>query len=244
MSILLTFGMAFTIANNAVRQNELFASWQAAQRSVKSLVVRFVLERADPVFQDQAKAQGTFRLIRTPEGKLLASYEVGPWDTDKALKERCSGLLNDGAVYVLSHDKKTAVRFEAGDHDPLPFLANHFLPFVWLLDRKRAQEECHVEVVGQDEWYTYLRLQPRRANRGIWRAGFPNARAVLTNRDSDGIPKDMPRQLWFTDGVQRYTIDISSWRMNGTDAPKPAEFAKPEDRPGWQVHEWPIGIAK
>ena len=59
------------------------------------------------------------------------------------------------------------------------------------------------------------------------------------NKASESLPKDMPRQLWYTDGIREYTFEIKAWRLNGTDPPKLEEFAKPEDRPGWEVVEWP-----
>jgi hypothetical protein len=43
--------------------------------------------------------------------------------------------------------------------------------------------------------------------------------------------------LWYTDGIREYIFEITSWRLNGADAPKRDEFAKPEDRPGWEVCE-------
>jgi hypothetical protein len=34
------------------------------------------------------------------------------------------------------------------------------------------------------------------------------------------------------------THDIRSWRFNADDAPTIEDFRRPEDRPGWRVHEW------
>jgi hypothetical protein len=61
------------------------------------------------------------------------------------------------------------------------------------------------------------------------------------NNASEWVPKDMPRQLWYTDShLWQYTFEIKRWRMNSADAPKREEFVKPEDRPGWEVSDWPF----
>jgi hypothetical protein len=216
-------------------QDQLFGSWQESQRGVKSLVVQFSLETKDRVFDERKKSEGTFRLVRTPKGEVFASYELTHAKAKEKNEERWSGLLNNDTVYLLNHDRKSAIRFKPTDGELLEFLEKHFNPFVQLLDRKRAQEKCQLDVVKQDEWYTYLSVKPKQVT-----DNFHQGRVALMNKASEGVPKDMPRQLWYTDGVQDYTFMINTWRLNGPDPPKREEFAKPEDRAGWEVIEWPF----
>src|SRR5438552_2978859 len=108
---ILAVGLIAPCADRVDRQNQLFASWQEAQRRVKSLVVQFSLETTDCVYNDREKAEGTFRLLRTPKGEVFASYEVTLPRAKAQKQERGSGLLNGGTVYLLNHDKKAAIRF-------------------------------------------------------------------------------------------------------------------------------------
>ena len=101
------------------------------------------------------------------------------------------------------------------------------------------EEQCKIEVVKQDGWYTYLAVKPKKVRRSGWFPDtFHDGRVVLMNKASDTVPQDMPRQLWYTDGINDYSFAIKSWRFNLVDSPKLEEFAKPEDRPGWKVLNW------
>ncbi len=93
--------------------------------------------------------------------------------------------------------------------------------------------------------YTTLAVKPKQVPQPGWFPdSFQQGRVVLMRKASDAIPKGMPWQLWYTDGIQECTFEIKSWRINAAEAPKPEEFAKPEDRPGWTVREWPFWKTK
>ena len=66
------------------------------------------------------------------------------------------------------------------------------------------------------------------------------------NTASDSVTQDMPKQLWYTDGICEYTFETKTWQVNAANAPKLEGFARPEDRPGWQVEvgEWRFKWAK
>ena len=137
---------------------------------------------------------------------------------------------------MLYHDQRVALRFDPEAGDLLGFLQRYFNPFVLLLDRKRAEEKHDLEVVKQDEWYVYLSVKPKQVKRYGWFSDtFREGRVVLMNKASEVVPKDMPRQLWYTDGNRAYIVEVKAWRLNAADPPKLEEFAKPEDRPGWRV---------
>jgi hypothetical protein len=241
--LIVSVGLACTDA--ADRKDQLFASWQEAQRDLKSLVVQFTLETNDPIHNERHKADGTFRLIRTPKGEVFASYDFPGSKAKDGKQEQCSGLLCHGAVYLLNHDHNTAIRFQLAEGDLMEFLERCFNPFVLLLDRKRAEEKCRLEVVKQDQRYTYLAVKRKQVKRYGWFPDtFSEGRAVLMDKSSDSIPKDMPVQLWYTDDTGQYTFWIKAWRMNGLDAPKAEEFLSPADRPGWEVQDWPLSGKK
>ena len=48
----------------------------------------------------------------------------------------------------------------------------------------------------------------------------------------------MPAYIEYSNAFSRRTY-TSSWGLNSADAPKPEEFVKPENRPGWQVFDFP-----
>jgi hypothetical protein len=233
VSSLLVVGFITASVDGADRLDQLFASWQAKQREVKSLVVEFTLEIKDRAFETVEQRNGTIRLLHTPKGKVFASYELAEPPAKGEKPKWFRALLNDGKIYVLQQDKKRALRLEATDGDLLRFLDAWFNPFVLLLDRKRAEASYQLKVVKQDKWYTYLTVKPKQTKAD----GFTQARAALMNQASERIPKDMPGQLWSITDIAEWTWKINSWRLNAPNAPKPEEFTRPEERPGWEVFD-------
>src|SRR5947199_10340495 len=98
------------VALGADRQDELFASWEQAQRNLKSLAVEFTLEINDRTFNIHQKGEGRFRLVRSQNGDIFASYDETEKDARSHAVVRFSALLNGSCLYVLDHDSKTAER--------------------------------------------------------------------------------------------------------------------------------------
>lgn len=235
---LLLVGAVFTGPPAAAsdRLDGLFSKWAEAQKDIRWLVVEFTLETWDSVWQECHQSVGTFKVLRTPKAMSFASYELRTM-TPEAVK--AGGLLNGGKIYFLDHDRKAALRFTPADGDVAAFLERHFNPFVVLLDSKQVKEKHRLEVVKQDKWYTYLAITPKvtPSDSGIH---CIEARAVLMNRPTENVPKNMPRQLWYADGIREYTFRIRAWRLNAGKALDVKEFERPEDRPGWRVEDWPF----
>jgi len=226
------------------RLNELFAEWEAAQQNVKSLVVEFTLEVKDPIFNKCEKRDGTFRMLRTEKGKFFAVYDVLPLKVKHQDEMRTSGLLNGGKIYLLNHDQKSAIRIEPSEGDVRGFLERNFNPLVTLLDRKKSEDKWTMEV-KEDEWYTYLTLKAKKPTSGWWPESFQDCRVAILKKASKGVPKNMPSQVWNLEANHNErTYTITSWRINGDDAPQLSEFERPEARPGWQVHDWFFGPRK
>jgi hypothetical protein len=236
---LIALAIISACADRAHRKDQLFGSWQDAQPGVKSLIVEFTLETKDATFGKTETFRGAFRLLCTPKDEVFASYELSQPEAKAATRDQCSGLLSDGMVYILDRERKTAIKFDPADTGLRPFLERYFNPFVLLLDRKRAEEKCQLEVSKIDEWYTYLVVKSKHVKRYGWFPDtFQEGRVVLMNKPDDDVPKDMPCELSYTNGIRTNTFHIKSWRLNAADAPKLEEFTKPEDRPGWEVSEW------
>jgi hypothetical protein len=222
------------------RKEQLFRSWEKANADTRSLVVEFTLEQTDRIRDEKHRFNGTFKMLRTKKGELLASYTLTKPDTPG--NAEFVGLLNGGALYLLRPDKKEATRFVPEDGDVRLWLEEKFNPFALLLDRNHARKEYRLNVTRQDESYTYLDIKPRpRPPSGAWfewTPSFERGRAVFMNKESKAIPRDMPRQLWYQESTGNYsTFEIRRWRANPADGPKVEEFTRPEDRPGWEVHD-------
>jgi hypothetical protein len=215
------------------RLDELFASWQRAQRDVRSLVVEFTEESRDHAFNQKHQSEGTLTLIRTPNGEIRASYELRPKDgTDR----RFGGLLLGKTVIVLDHAKKKAYELPPQDEGTVLFLARWLNPFVLMLNNPRARKELELSIVGQDRWYTYLQVVPSspwKQQMGFT-ARWIEGRVVLMNEASRDVPKNMPRQLWYSDGTHERTFDIRSWRLNAANGPGAEALRHPRDWPGWE----------
>jgi hypothetical protein len=177
--------------------------------------------------------QGTVKLLRTAKGELLASYTLASADKPgEAGQPVFAGLLVGSTLYWLNADAKTALRIDPANGDVRLWLEEKFNPSALLLDEKRARANGRCHIARLDEWYTYMDVIPLPSGY------FNRARAVFMNKDADGVPKDMPCQLWYQDVVgDCYTFDIRRWKANAADGPKAEEFTRPEDRPGWQVSE-------
>src|SRR5262249_5455972 len=112
----------------------------------------------------------------------------------------------------------------------------YFSPFVVLLDRDRTERKHRLAVEKQDEWYTYLTVTPKAARRSGWRISFESGGVAVMNKDTPGVPAGMPRVVpYIPSSGQRVVIDIRSWRLNVAGSLGPADFTRPEDRPGWTV---------
>jgi hypothetical protein len=229
----LILGLAAIHIKSEARQDQLFTSWQKAQRTTKSLVVEFTQETREKVSKRvKEKFEGVFRLIRTPDAKVFASYKLTlPKRND--WPSQWSALLNDGTVYLLFEDEKTASRMGPTDGDLREFLVKYFNPFVLLTDKKYAKDKCYLQVIKQDESYTYMKVTPKKLT--CYFDSFHEGQVVLMNSSFEGLPKDMPRKLGYNDGFIDYVFEIKSWKFNLPDAPILEEFAKPEDRAGWKV---------
>jgi hypothetical protein len=92
-------------ADGPDRLDRLFASWEKVKRGAHSLVVELTLEKRDGFTEECQQSEGVFRLIRTPRGKVLASYDVKEKKPKGEMPAHWSGLLHGHVLYRLDHDK-------------------------------------------------------------------------------------------------------------------------------------------
>ncbi len=219
--------------------DEVLSNWERTQRDIKTLAVEFTFTFHDTIFQTNEKADGVFRLVRMPDGKLRTSYQLTPEKPNgPSLK---AGLLDSRTVYFFDDSQKTEYHLKLGDKDPIEFLADWFNPFAVLLDRKRAEQVSDVEI-KRDETYTYLHIKPKhpKERTGSFSSpGFTLGRVTLMNVDSANVPKGMPKQLWHcqSNGNESY-FEIKSWRINAADGPTVEDLEKSVNLKGWIVQEW------
>jgi hypothetical protein len=243
-TILLGFAFAGPTAradDAVVAVDKVFAAWRSAAQDVQSLVVEYRSETRNRIVNgDSDTYDYVFKIIKCDDG-WLASLNAEPAIPAVSAPKRMSYLLYNQQVYLLNHDDKMATRFGASTADLPGFLARHFNPFVVVLNRKRADEWCRFEIVKKDEWYTYLSVKPRDPRRADHFDGnFEGGGIAVMNEDSPAVPKGMPRTLYQLCGALEIRTDIRTWKLNAPNPPKPEEFTRPEDRPGWTVGPWPF----
>jgi hypothetical protein len=240
---LVTLFVAATFATAGDRLVELFGSWEKARAETRSLVVEYTMKEPEPVTGADDGVPTVFRLLRTPEGELYASVDQSA-AARPGTGRRLSYLLNGGTIYRLDHATKTGFVVRPAGDGLSEFLETWFSPVVVLLDRRRAEARYTITLVQQDEWYTHLLLRPKDRRKSGWFTPVqPDVQVALMTKASPAIPKDMPRRLrYLIPNGPTTTFDIIAWRLNAADGPTVADFAKPQDRPGWRVVEpaaWP-----
>ncbi len=232
------------LANGADSLDQVLSRWERTQRDMRSLVVEFTLETQDKIFNATEKSDGVFRLLRTPDGEVRASYERTPQKPNDASPKLTAGLLNRRTIYVLDFHQKQEYRLNIGQTDLVEFLQVYFNPLSALLDRKRAEDNYEMEIT-RDRTYTYLTIKPKPSDRPrgwFFPITMKAGRIALLNADSKAVSKDLPRQIWFHNGSQEFIYEIKSWRMNAADGPTADDFARAKNPPGWKLVEldWPI----
>ncbi len=183
----------------------VLVSWERPKNDTRTVVVEFTLLVSDPTYGTTDRFTGSFRLLRTPTGTVLARYEVTPEVRRRGGPAPLVGLLVGQNVYLMSPEEKRATRFTVAEEQLPCFFERWLNPFIALLNREGAQSRCRLEVAKRDAWYTYLVVEPRSGRMPDY---FVRGRVVLLNRGADGIPTDLPRQLWYSDGVVDSTFDI------------------------------------
>lgn len=218
------------------RIDKLFAVWQQAQRETRSLLIEGNVEEYNAAFGKRTSEPARLRLARNDAGVLSGTLEPE--------RRKDSGYqLHDGRLYLLSRQNRFASRFEFEEHGLQLFLEWYLSPLVVLVDRQRAEERYKLEVIQEDDESLWLLVEPKqpRASDRMACGGV-----VLAKRASADIPFGFPRRLWFRTptpeggGLEGDEVDIvvRRWRMNAEGGPKPADFVRPEDLPGWSVDDF------
>jgi hypothetical protein len=207
-------------------------------RDTRSLVVSVTTRLRITGFAPE-EWEGTARFLRTGDGGVSARYEAKPKDGGTKAGHWSAALLVHDDLYLLNPTERTAVRLSLAGRDKLAWLQTSF-PFVVFLDPARLRRDFRLRIEKQDEWYTYLGVEPKNPKHWGW---MPDAmlrgRAVVQNKATDRIPAGVPHQLWYSDDGAETLIEVREWRTNAADRPKAGDFVCPEKLPGWKVVDWP-----
>jgi hypothetical protein len=223
-----------SLASQSEQLSDIFRSWELARNNVNSLIVEFEQENRDSIRKTRSKFAGTFKLLRTPDGRVYATLDMTPLEP-KSLPETEHYLLNSGTIYCLNHEKKTAWKYKTLDGDLTASLAGTWIPCIALLDANLIAKYANVSIGKQDEDYTYLKISPKRSKRYLWLQ--PNGCLVIMREHNEFFPRHLPRMLRYFDypGSREVLIDIKSWEANPANPPTIDDFARPESRAGWKV---------
>jgi hypothetical protein len=206
----------------AERKDAAFSSWKQAKEGTESLVVEYKKESKDLVTLKQSSSTFVFRLLQI-KGKIYASVAKVETNLKAEKVEQRVALLADSTIYLYGFgpEEETAVRLEFKPEELRSFLQRHFDPFVVLLDRKKTSEQYDIALQKTDKNYTYLSIDAKQNQ-------FPSGQVVVMNKDSEFIPKNMPRLIRHIEQHQQQTVDIQSWRINPINGPKTDDFTVPK----------------
>jgi hypothetical protein len=212
------------------RLNQVLTAWEKDRQGIRSLAVDFKYTRNGGSRWAEMYV-GRFKLLKTAQGEIMASFALYRPLWISVEVNYVDALLYKGRIYLLDHQEKTACVFTPSQ-DLTRFLENYFNPFAAFLDQQQLQEKYRLTIGKQDEWYTYLNVEPKRSG-SVHTLQY--GRVALMQKSTGRIAKGLPRQLWYTSGGTEHTFDIRQWRQNAVDGPKLEDFTPPEERPGWTV---------
>jgi hypothetical protein len=243
----------------AARLEQLLSYWEQTRGKARSLTVEFKIEHAYPVFDRKEEFDGRLKLLRLPGSSLRGFVELRPksrpaevglpWLPGGPLRiilgaspqrpaEPFRAWLLDGHAYFLEPDQKRLLELHVGEVDLFDVLVRYLHPFVACTDKQLAKEQYRLTITKQDEWYTYIHVWPKSRKRTGWlEPALPaEGRIAVRNKDADGLPRNLPAQLWFMDVTgNTHRVDFTRWELDEPGAERAKEFQKPVPPPGWQV---------
>lgn len=238
--VIATYALQYSDHAETIRN--LICTWESAKQKTSSLVVHFNFETLDSI-KDDERFSGTFRFLQTPSNEIYAAYELKS-DRSDGKKTHISWILNHDRLYTLNHNNKIASGINFKVSEKIPFLERYLNPIVSLLDQKRAESLWRTQITKQDQWHSYIMMNPRdKAKPRFWWSDVTDIELVLMNQETAKIDFGMPRRIWIrTKSGSPMTIHIESWQINPENGPKIGDFQKPEDRPGWEVNDQLLSI--
>ena len=223
------------------RLGELLQHWEREAVQTTSLYARIRQSRKNPVFPNAPPEtkEGWAKFMKFPDDKIGARLELvnpqNPNDYDKI-------IFTGTYVYQFRPQEKTLNVIpiqpqkagKAPDDGPLPFLFG--------MKKETATKRYQLSIIAKSkedlkskedaEWYTHVQVIP---NFGPDQQDFQRAVVSILNKDTQLIPKDMPKRIFYIEpnNVQ-VTWDIDEIQRNPVGKIQRTDFAPPQEPPGWQ----------
>jgi len=203
----------------------VLANWEKAMLNVQSLTAEVKRTKLDKTYQTTEVFEGSASYLRGAAGQTSrASLELFKKNQPQIFeKYLCTGNF----LYQWSPAEKVIRRHELPPPKPGQLADDNFLSFLFGMkaeDAKTRYQITYVPAPANDQWYQYLRIQPKL---DADKADFMEARLVLMAKTY------LPRQLWFL----QPTKDEVTWDFPRVTSPAnltPAHFGTPQIPPGWK----------
>ncbi|MCS6977823.1 MAG: TIGR03009 domain-containing protein [Gemmatales bacterium] len=211
------------------RLDALLMRWEKETAKCETVAVDLVCTRKNPVFNRTEKLVGYAKFMRLSNGEYAARLELrSQEDPNRYEKYICTG----GYIYVFRPEEKlilvyTVPRQQAGQ---LP--DDGALPFLFGLKAQVAKQRYRLRITKETEHYTYVEVLPVYPRD---KADFTYARLAILNKDYPGLPKDLPKEIFWIEPTQvEVKWDIIRVQRDVPGTVQRSDFVKPELPPGWQ----------
>lgn len=211
------------------RLDALLLRWEKETARCETVAVDLVCTRKNPVFNRTEKLVGYAKFMRLSNGEYAARLELrSPEDPNRYEKYICTG----GYIYVFRPEEKlilvyTVPRQQAGQ---LP--DDGALPFLFGMKAEVAKQRYRLRITKETEHYTYVDVLPVYPRD---KADFTYARLAILNKDYPGLPKDLPKEIYWIEPTQvEVRWDITRLQRDVPGTVQRSDFVKPELPPGWQ----------
>jgi TIGR03009 family protein len=222
------------------RLNELLQHWEREAVQTTSLYARLRQSRKNPVFPNAPPEtkEGWAKFMKFPDGGVGAHlYLVNPQNPNDYDRIVFTGTYiyqfrpQDKTVNVIPIQPQKAGK--APDDGPLPFLFG--------MKAETATKRYQLTILSKPkdaEWYTHVQVIP---NFGPDQQDFQRAEVAILNKDTQAIPKDMPKRIFYVEpnNVQ-VSWDIDEIQRNPIGKIQRIDFAAPDVPKGWEKVIQPV----
>jgi len=211
------------------RLDALLARWERETARCQTLAVDLVCTRKNPVFNRTERLVGEGKFLRLATGDYAARLELrSPEDPNRYEKYICTG----GYIYVFRPEEKTILVYTVPRQQAGQLPDDGALPFLFGLKADVAKRRYRLRITKETEHYTYVEVLPVYPRD---KADFTFARLAILNKEYPGLPKDLPKEIYWIEPTQvEVKWDIVRVQRDVPGTVQRTDFVKPELPPGWQ----------
>jgi TIGR03009 family protein len=221
------------------RLNELLQHWEREAVQTTSLYARLRQSRKNPVFPNAPPEtkEGWAKFMKFPDGGVGAHlYLVNPQNPNDYDRIVFTGTYiyqfrpQDKTVNVIPIQPQKAGK--APDDGPLPFLFG--------MKAETATKRYQLTILEKKDaqWYTHVQVIP---NFGPDQQDFQRAEVAILNKDTQAIPKDMPKRIFYVEPINvQVTWEIDEIQRNPIGKIQRIDFAAPDVPKGWEKVIQPV----